>query len=110
MLRCRPGAKVTASCQSRRDTTFASVPSQAVRICESSVALGSGTACEYEKSLAQSVIPDVPSGHGTTGPITKFTFTCPAARDSVEVGGYFSLYTAPFLPTDAAASVTCTFK
>ena len=38
---------------------------------------------------------------------TTLTFTCPAARDTIEIGGLYSLYTAPVVNGDAAAAVVC---
>jgi len=76
----------------------ASKPSQIVRICESSVTFSAGTACVYVERLASDIVKDT---------AITITFTCPAARDSVEVGGWFSIYTSPLVPGDNSANVQC---
>jgi hypothetical protein len=89
---CTPGATVKLTCAQKRDCD----PVQVVRVCEASVALG-GTACVYRDALANVSV------EGTT----TLTFTCPTARDTMETGGRYSLYTAPVVSGDAEASVTC---
>jgi hypothetical protein len=78
-----------------------------VRVCESSIALQSGTACKLNEALGNGVVEAAADG-GTSAVLIPFT--CPAARDSVEVGGKYSVYTAPVLPDDTAATVTCTLQ
>src|SRR5262249_32046572 len=90
---CTPGAQTTMHC-----TVAASAAPQVVRVCEASRALGAGLACTYQDALAN-VSVDA-SGAGVT-------FTCPAARDAVETGGTYGLYTAPVFEDDAAAAVSC---
>ena len=60
-----------------RNATDPGAP-QVVRLCESSWALDTGTACTTREALANATVTTAPS---------LLTFTCPAARDSVEVGG-----------------------
>lgn len=38
------------------------------------------------------------------------TFTCPPARDAIEVGGQYALYTAPAFAPDGRLPVTCTAR
>jgi hypothetical protein len=75
---------------------------QVVRVCESSVALQSGTACKYNEAIGNGVVD-------ASGPAT-IAFTCPVARDAIEVGGKYSIYTAPVFPDDPAQTVTCTLQ
>lgn len=91
-LRCEPGSTVTISC-----SIPDGAPAQALRVCENSFVLGGVTACMYLDALTTAVV----EGAGTIA-----SFTCPAARSDVEVGGY-GYFAAPLLPTDAAAPVTC---
>jgi len=35
-------------------------------------------------------------------------FTCPGARDTIEVGGLYSLYYGAYWPTDPLTGITCT--
>ena len=78
--------------------------SEIVRVCESSYRLQCGTACRWEDSIANKVIPP--------GPIhTLVSFTCPAARDNEEPGGYYSIYRANYFETlgkHKGGSVVCT--
>jgi hypothetical protein len=90
---CMPGASVTVHCS----IPAGSAP-QVVRLCEASAALGSGVACTHADALANASVD-------TSG--ADVTFTCPAARDAVETGGTYSLYTAPVFEDDAAQTVTC---
>jgi len=90
---CTPGAQKTVHC-----TIAAGAAPQVARVCEASKALGAGVACTYQDSLANAVV----DGSGL-----DVTFTCPAARDAVETGGSFAIYTASVFPDDAPAAVTC---
>ena len=72
---------VTLSCNL---TTKGGV-SEIIRVCESSIALGCGTGCKWENSLANSVIYP-----GTNN--FKISFNRPPARDAIEVGGAYSIY------------------
>ena len=72
---------------------------QALRICETSAALGVGTACTFETSLVNRVIG--PDGRDVS-------FTCPFPRDENERGGDYAFYVAPVFPEDALAQVSCT--
>jgi len=95
--RCTPGQRVNLEC-----SISSAAPSQVLRVCESSLALKSGLACRFneEHLLANVVI--------TPGVNTPVTFTCPARRDAVEVGGAYSTYAGPaFNAGDAAAAITC---
>ena len=81
---CIPGRSTTLKC-----TVPSTSPTQVVRVCESSVKLGCGTACRYHESLANVTIEP--------GQTVKVPFTCPAARDAGtfgESGGAYSLYRA----------------
>jgi hypothetical protein len=80
-------------------TGSASKPPQIVRICESSITFNTGTACVYTERLASGIVQD------TT---LSLTFTCPSARDAVEVGGWFSIYTSPLVAGDNSPNVQCT--
>ncbi len=93
-LNCTPGAQVTLSCSISGNST----PTQVVRVCESSAALHTGTACTYQDSLVTKAVD-------TQG--TNVTFTCPVARNSQEQGGLYSIYTAALFDDDARANVTC---
>jgi Lysyl oxidase len=89
---CTPGSTVTLSCSPRRSTD----PMQAVRVCEASTTLG-GTSCVYREALANTSVDGS----------TQVSFTCPAARDATETGGRYSLYFAPVVDGDDAATVNC---
>ena len=69
------------------------------RVCEASAQLGAGIACTYQDSLANTTI-------GSVGEVVSFT--CPGARDAVEVGGRYALYTGPAFNDDPSAPITCT--
>ncbi|KAF0719853.1 Aste57867_743 [Aphanomyces stellatus] len=94
---CRtPGQVVQLEC-----SLPANAKPQVVRVCESSILLKSGTACRFndENTLANHVL---------TAPKTTLSFTCPAARDAQEVGGYFSIYSgAVHNGYDNAVHVDC---
>ncbi|KAF0719854.1 Aste57867_744 [Aphanomyces stellatus] len=94
---CRtPGQVVQLEC-----SLPANAKPQVVRVCESSILLKSGTACRFndENTLANHVL---------TAPKTTLSFTCPAARDAQEVGGYFSIYSGALHNSqDSAAQIQC---
>lgn len=95
-LGCTPGETVELSCTL---SDPAAAP-QALRVCESSMVLGHGIACEALQALAMAVVaPEL-------GP-TTVTFTCPGRRDDFEPGGQYAMYVAPLLATDALATVSC---
>jgi hypothetical protein len=96
MRPCTPGQPATLQCSM---TGSASKPPQIVRICESSITFNTGTACVYTERLASGIVQD------TT---LSLTFTCPSARDAVEVGGWFSIYTSPLVAGDNSPNVQCT--
>jgi hypothetical protein len=83
-------------------TVAAGSAPQTVRVCESTIALGAGVACKYNDALGNGVV--------TPAAAVDVAFTCPAARDVVEVGGKYSVYTAPVFPDDTLATVTCTLQ
>jgi hypothetical protein len=94
VYRCTPGETVQLSC---------GIPTnaqpQVLRICEVSAALGVGTACTFEASLATGTV----MGNGR-----DLSFTCPFPRDENEPGGDYAFYTAPLFPEDEGAVVSCT--
>ncbi|HEY8076549.1 MAG TPA: lysyl oxidase family protein [Labilithrix sp.] len=90
---CTPGAKTTVHC-----TLPVGAAPQVVRVCEASRALGAGVACTFQDALANTSVDSKGA---------DVTFNCPGARDSVETGGTYGLYTAPVFPDDAAAVVSC---
>lgn len=94
-LDCTPGATTTVTC-----TVPSTARPQVARLCEFSRGLGVGTACRYEDAVSNQVVESAKT----------FTFTCPAARDSVETGGRVTLYTGPVFTGDADARVTCTVQ
>lgn len=97
MNRCTPGATVKLNCSIPRNS-----PSQVLRLCESSLVLGTSTACRFldDSTLANVVI--------TSGAATQVTFQCPVARDAVEIGGAYGVYTGPVLNRiDSAVPITC---
>ena len=97
---CTPASSTTLKC-----TVPSTSPTQVVRVCESSVNLGCGTACRYHESLANVTIEP--------GQTVKVPFTCPAARDGGafgEYGGAYSLYRAMAFGPDGVRKlpdVTC---
>ncbi|KAJ3194942.1 hypothetical protein HK101_001503 [Irineochytrium annulatum] len=99
-----PGQNATLVCHFTGSSSKSS-PAKAIRVCESSVALKTGTACRFNDPfmLAYGVV-----GKNQTA---EFTFTCPAARDAVEVGGFFSIYAGDVLNTafhgNEAKGVSC---
>ncbi len=93
MKTCTAGQPVTKRC-----TVPAGAAPQVVRVCDYSVALKTGIPCTFQDARANASVL-------ATG--TDVTFTCPTARDAVEVGGAYSLYTGPVMDGDSAAVVTC---
>jgi hypothetical protein len=92
---CTPGASVALHCSIQ-----AGKAPQVLRICEGSFALDAGVACVDADALAKASLAGSAS--------VAVTFPCPAARDAIEVGGKYALYTGATWPEDAAAPVTCT--
>src|SRR5262249_24575706 len=97
---CTPGGSTTLRC-----TVPSTSPTQVVRVCESSLTLGCGTACRYHESLANVTVEP--------GQTVNMGFTCPAARDGGqfgEYGGAYSLYRAMVFGPDGdskLSDVTC---
>jgi len=94
---CTAGAQVNLVC-----TIASNKPSQVLRVCESSRKLQSGLACRYNEAhmLGNFVV--------RPGISNAVSFTCPAARDSIETGGVYSTYAGPtFNGGDATAPITC---
>ncbi|CAF2941675.1 unnamed protein product [Rotaria sp. Silwood2] len=75
-------------------------PGWTVRICESSVVLNTGVACDYDTALGNEVIK--PSSEHV------IQFICPSYRDPLEPGGLYSIYTAPIMEQLVHAEVTIT--
>jgi hypothetical protein len=104
MNECTPGAEVKLNC-----TIASDAMPQVLRLCESSVALQTSTACRimdsasftmFNITLANEII--LPN----QGNIVKFT--CPTQRDSVEVGGYYGMYSGPiYNGVDPLAPIAC---
>ena len=91
---CTPGAEVTLSC-----TLADAAAPQVLRLCEGSWALDDGTACVSSDALANAVV---------TGAGAEVSFTCPSARDNVEVGGRYAVYTGALVPGWTETAVSCT--
>lgn len=89
---CTPGSSVKLSCKS-------SGGPQVLRLCEKSDALGVGVACTLADSASNVIV-------GATS--TEVTFVCPVVRDAAAGVGGYAAYQAPLLPSQPAASVTCT--
>ena len=89
-----PGKTMVADC-----TTDAATP-QVVRFCEGSRALGHGSPCTEGDALATAVVDGS----------VRVTFTCPAARDAVEIGGVYGMMHAPLFVGDETETVTCTVR
>ncbi len=90
---CTPGAETTITC-SGGDAEHP----QAIRLCEASIAMGRPIDCLFENSLATAVV---------AGADVDVTFTCPAPRDTLEVGGQYAIYSAPAWAPDGPMTVTC---
>jgi len=100
---CTPGAQVELTCSAPGNNY------EVLRVCESSIALGNvGTACRYSdfvvngnNALANVIV--------APHQFTIVNFQCPTARDSVEVGGGYSLYGGAFLNgIDTYTPIVCT--
>jgi hypothetical protein len=89
---CTPGATVTLDCAIANPDA-----PMIVRVCEDSHALDTTITCSYFGSHATEVV---------TG-ASQFTFTCPEARDATEVGGRYSLLTAPLVSDGTNQPVSC---
>jgi hypothetical protein len=96
-LRCTPGGTVQLSCSldSNEDTP------QVLRVCETSAALGVGTACTHADALLNTIISNEPA---------TISFTCPLPRDANEPGGDYAIYTGAVFTDDATTAVTCTLQ
>jgi len=94
---CAVGANVMMNC---------SIPitakSQVLRICESSIALGCGTACRFNEPH---MLANVLLSPGVSTPVQ---FQSPPKRDTIEIGGKFSTYVGPVFNRDPLSTVTCT--
>lgn len=91
---CTPGETVHLHC-----AVPAAAAPQALRICEGSRVLAAGVACVDSDALASAL----PTEAGV-----PVTFKCPSARDTLETGGKYALYSAAIWPEDETAAVTCT--
>jgi hypothetical protein len=90
---CAAGSTVTLQCQTEGSQ-------QVLRACETSEALGTGIACTYLNSAANTIVG---------GDDQKVTFTCPAVKDAAVAGtGGFSLSHAALLPAQSPGMVSCT--
>ena len=92
---CTPGSSTTLKC-----TVPSTSPTQVVRVCESSLTLGCGTACRYHESLGNVIVEP--------GKTVNVQFTCPAARDAGqfgETGGAYSLYRAMAFGPDGGSKL-----
>jgi hypothetical protein len=92
---CTPGSSTTLKC-----TVPSTSPTQVVRVCESSLTLGCGTACRYHESLSNVTVEP--------GKTVNVRFTCPAARDGGqfgEYGGAYSLYRAMAFGPDGGSKL-----
>jgi predicted outer membrane repeat protein len=90
---CRAGRNVRLRCKVDNGE-----PAQVLRVCDNSAALGGAIACTYNDSLGSAIV-------GSSW--TNVSFECPEARGDDEPGGTYSYFSAPVLPTDRHASVTC---
>lgn len=90
---CTPGEEVTLSCS----VADPDAP-QALRVCEYSIALGHSVTCSAVEAAATSVID---------GSNVQVKFKCPEARDAVEIGGRYALFTGPAWNEDKTSQVTC---
>jgi hypothetical protein len=90
---CSAGSTVTLRC--RTDG-----PTQVLRICEKSDALGTGVACTFRNSVA-----NAPIGYDRE----TVTFACPVVRDAAVPGmGGYSVYHGPMLPWQPEDQIDCT--
>lgn len=95
-LTCAAGEQVTMRCELTNDNT--TMVTQVVRVCEASSLLGTGTACTYSDALANNIVGSA---------MEEISFTCPLPRDASELGGLFTLYSAPILTSDPQQVVNC---
>jgi len=102
---CVPGQRTNLTCSV--DHSPAGSTYQVLRVCESSRQLNTGTACAYRDALANVILPPNPPPAGSFNFTNTFNFTCPSARDLIETGGLFSLYTAAVYGEDQVNAVTC---
>lgn len=93
VYRCQPGEIIQMSCS----VPEAAQP-QVLRICETSAALGTGTACTFETALQTRTI---------TSDGRDLAFTCPLPRSEDEPGGDYAFYIAPIYPADELVEVSC---
>jgi len=100
LRQCQPGQQKVLRCSIRSSQSNSQEP-QVIRVCESSIALGCGLACRYNDSLANQVLKAVEPNFET------ITFSCPGFRDTVEVGGRYSLYQAMVIVTDGNPNIRC---
>jgi hypothetical protein len=91
---CTPGKELRVDCSIPADAK-----PQAIRFCDYSAALGTGLGCTWDAKLAGGLV--------VAGRPTTFSLTCPPARDPIEQGGAYSVFTAAGFEGDAAAAVTC---
>ncbi len=89
-----PGVQAVLQC-----TVPANSANQVLRICESSVVLGTGLSCRYNEALANVVL-----GPGTH----SVSFKCPAFRSAAEPGGHFSTYYGAAIRTPQTTNVPIT--
>ena len=94
VVSCPAGKSVTVTCSAKTGS-----PPQAVRLCEASRVLGSGTACVDRDALGSALIAD--------GKPQSVSIECPAKRDSDEPGGLFAVYRGAVFPGDDTAPVSC---
>lgn len=86
---CTPGQSMTLTCSTQTPAIL--------RICEASDTLGP-LACANRDSVNALV------GRNATA----VSFVCPAVRDGAPGAGGYSVYEAPLLPSQGAASINCT--
>jgi hypothetical protein len=97
LLTCNPAGGVNDSIRCNGGSVGAQP--MIVRICEGSLALGSGTDCEFgsPNMIAQQIVTN-------PGANTDISFQCPGARDTTETGGRIAVYTAPLFEADGPAA------
>jgi hypothetical protein len=107
---CTPSSAVHVQC-----TTGASAP-QVVRFCEASrdPKIGGSMDCMYMDALRQNpLLPNVSPAASVVvapGQTVDLTFACPAAREGIETGGSYSIYTGAYVAGGSAEGVTCAVK
>ncbi len=97
---CTPGQEINLSF-----TIPQGVPPQVVRICDYSTSLATAIPCTYNgpynaKSLTNIVVDST----------ANISFTSPKALDNNELGGQFSIYAAPLLPSDSPVPINYTIN